>query len=291
MATGCARPHTPQLLERAFALLALFDEEHPEWTTTAAAREVGLPVPTAHRILAVLEREGFLARDTEKRFTLGQAALRLGQRALAILDLERLAKPLLEQLATVTDEVALLTELNPRRDAVVCRVRFDSSQSIMLSVAPGKELPLYAGASQKVLLAFMPNETVDAICEGQLKALCRATITQPDRLRAHLREVRRRGWAISYEETDEGVWGIALPIIDRRGEAVAAVGLAGPRNRLDASQVRHQLTELHVAAQTVADRIGYMVPPLDLTPANRRRRAPVTSGRGCAVHAGTAHAS
>jgi DNA-binding IclR family transcriptional regulator len=265
-----ARIATPQLLERAFALLALFDDVRPEWTTTEAARAVDLPVPTAHRILAVLEREGFLARNDDKRFTLGRAALRLGQRALAVLDLERLATPLLERLAAVTDEVALLTQLNVRRDGVVCRVRFDSSEPFTLSVAPGRELPLHAGASQKALLAFMPNETVDAICHGQLKSMCRATITRPDRLREHLREVRRRGWAISFEETDEGVWGIALPIVDEHGMAVAAVGLAGPRNRLDASQVRHQLTALHEAARTVADRLGYDVPTLDLAPANRR---------------------
>jgi DNA-binding IclR family transcriptional regulator len=73
---------TPQLLERAFALLAIFDEDRPEWTTTEAAHEVGLPVPTAHRILGVLEREGFLSRDGDKRFTLGSASLDLGRRAL-----------------------------------------------------------------------------------------------------------------------------------------------------------------------------------------------------------------
>jgi IclR family transcriptional regulator, KDG regulon repressor len=117
----------------------------------------------------------------------------------------------------------------------------------------------------------MPTETVDEICAGQLRAICRATITRADRLREHLREVRRRGWAISYEETDEGVWGIAIPIIDRDGAAVAALGLAGPRNRLDASQVRHQLTALHEGAQTVAQRLGYSVPALDLAPAARHR--------------------
>ena len=103
---------------------------------------------------------------------------------------------------------------------------------------------------------------------------CRATITAPDRLRAHLREVRRRGWAISFEETDNGVWGIALPIVDEQGMAVAAVGLAGPRRRLDASQVRHQLTELHEAAESVANRLGYRVPMLDLAPVARRPRVP-----------------
>jgi len=269
------RVKTPQLLERAFALLALFDEACPEWTTTEAARAVGLPVPTAHRILGVLERQGFLARDEHKRYMLGRAALQLGQRAVAVLSLERLATPLLERLSALTDEVALLTELNHRRDGVVCRLRFESSQPLMLSVSPGRELPLYAGASQKALLAFMPIETVELICRGELKAICRATITAPDRLREHLQEVRRRGWAISFEETDNGVWGIALPIVDEQGMAVAAVGLAGPQRRLDASQVRHQLTELHEAAESVASRLGYGVPTLDLAPVARRPRLSV----------------
>jgi DNA-binding IclR family transcriptional regulator len=264
---------TPQLLERAFALLAIFDSERPEWTTTEAAQEVGLPVPTAHRILGVLEREGFLARDEDKRYTLGSASLGLGRRAQAVLALDRVAAPFLERISALTDEVALLTELNQRRDGVVCSVRIESSQPLFLSVAPGNELPLYAGASQKALLAFMSTDTVEEICAGRLDPLCRATITQRDRLREHLREVRRRGWAISFEETDEGVWGIAIPIIDPDGAAVAAVGLAGPRHRLDASQVRHQLTALHEGALTVAGRLGYSVPELDLAPASRHRAA------------------
>ena len=121
-------PETPQLLERAFALLAIFDEARPEWTTTEAAHEVGLPVPTAHRILGVLEREGFLARDEDsKRFTLGRASLSLGRRAQAVLALDRVAAPFLERISALTDEVALLTELNQRRDGVVCSIRVESS--------------------------------------------------------------------------------------------------------------------------------------------------------------------
>jgi IclR family transcriptional regulator, KDG regulon repressor len=263
----------PQLLERAFALLALFDEERPEWTTTEAARAVRLPIPTAHRILAVLEDEGFLARNGDKRFTLGLAALQLGRRAHAVVNLQRLAKPLLEHLATVTDEVTLLIELSPSRTTAMCRMRFDASERLGLSVEPGMEMPLYAGASQKALLAFMPAEIVEGILSGQLKPLCRATITQPERLRQQLDDVRRRGWAISFEETDEDVWGVALPIVNADGQAVATVALAGPRNRLEPRHIRHHLTELHVAAETMASRIGCSVPPLDLTPANCRSYA------------------
>jgi IclR family transcriptional regulator, acetate operon repressor len=256
---------TPQILERAFALLSLFDEARPDWTTTEAAREIGLPVPTAHRILGVLHREGYLSRDADnKRYELGPNALLLGRRAEALLDITRLATPLLERLALITDEVALLTELNQRRDGVVCRLRVDGSQPLRLSVKPGNELPLYAGAMQKALLAFLPDRAVDSICSGTLEPLCRATITRPERLRANLAEVRRRGWAISYEETNEGAWGIAIPIVDSDGAAVAAIGLAGPRTRLQVTEVHDQLHALHEGATGVARRLGLHVPSLHL---------------------------
>ena len=261
------RGGAPQLLERAFALLAIFDEDHPDWTTTEAAQAVGLPVPTAHRILGVLRDEGYLARDPRsKRYTLGSAALRLGRRAEALLDISRLAGPMLERLAAVTDEVALLTQLNQRRDRAVCRLRIDGSEPLRLSVEPGRELPLYAGAMQKALLAFMPTSVLDLICGSPLEPLCRATITQPQRLRAHLEDVRRRGWAISYEETNEGAWGIAVPIIDEERLAVAAVGLAGPRHRLRPTDVRDQLHALHEGARTVAEPLGLTVPEIVVEP-------------------------
>lgn len=254
---------TPQLLERAFALLGLFDEDTPNWTTTEAARETGLPLPTVHRILVALEREGYLHRHVAKRFSLGPAALQLGQRAAAVLSVERVARPMLAELAAITDEVAVLFELNDRGDGAVCRARFESSEPLVFSAEPGREVPLHAGAPPKALLAFLSPETVDEVCGGELQAVGRATITDPDRLRRHLDRVRRQGWAISFEETDRGVWGIALPIVDREGTAVAAIGLAGPRRRLEVSHVRHQLVALHETAISVADRLGYGVPELD----------------------------
>jgi DNA-binding IclR family transcriptional regulator len=267
------RATAPQLLERAFALLAIFDEDHPDWTTTEAARAVGVPVPTAHRILGVLREEGYLGRDPRsKRYTLGPAALRLGRNAQALLDISRVAVPMLERLAAITDEVALLTELNPSRDRAICRLRIEASEPLRLSVEPGRELPLHAGAMQKALLAFMPSSVVDVVCESGLQPLCRATITRPEKLRRHLDEVRQRGWAISFEETNVGAWGIAIPIIDVTDRAVAAIGLAGPRHRLRAIDVRDQLHALHEGASSVASAVGLRVPDLVLLDPSRGRR-------------------
>lgn len=257
-----------QLLDRIFAILQLFDGDHPEWTATEAARAVGLPVPTAHRILVGLKRAEFLTRDGDsKRFSLGPAALSFARRADAVLDLGRVASPVLRQLATLTDETALMTVLNERHDRARCCARVESSQPLRLSVRPGNELPLHAGAMQKVLLAFLPPREINSILAGELPSLSRATITDPVRLRSDLGTVRDRGWAISYEETNEGVWGIAVPLIDDSGQPAAALGLAGLRVNLSVAAVKRQLVDLHAGAAAIAGRLGYSVPDVALTPA------------------------
>jgi DNA-binding IclR family transcriptional regulator len=241
-----------QVLERTFSILALFTREHPEWTTTEAARASGLPIPTAHRILATLRWHGLLVRDDlTKCFRLGWAAVELGERARTAIDLPRVATPTLARLAQRTGETALLTVLNDRRDRAICLERVESSQPLRLSIEPGRELPLHAGASQKVLLAFMQEQEVEAILAEPLQQLCRATITNPEFLRGHLLAIRKRGWAISSEENSIGVWGVALPILDGRGQVLASLGLAGPTARFCRQALADSVRQLRLAAYEI----------------------------------------
>jgi DNA-binding IclR family transcriptional regulator len=262
VASASENGHRPlQVLERAFALLDLFTLDRPEWTTTELARSASLPVTTVHRILAFLLARGYVVRDEQtKRFRLGPAARDLGGRARPAGDLRRAALPVLERLALETDETALLTVPSERRDASVCLERVESSQPLRLSVEPGRTLPLHAGASQKALLAFMAEDEVERVLAGRLERLCRTTITEPGRLRADLERVRRRGWAISDEETNLGVWGVAVPLLDQRGLAAAALGLAGPSARRSEREVRSQVALLRAAAAGLAQGLGLSVP-------------------------------
>jgi DNA-binding IclR family transcriptional regulator len=250
-----------QVLERTFAVLALFDQLAPEWTTTEVARASGLPVPTAHRILATLRSHGYLVRDDQnKRFRLGWAAVDLGERARSAVDLARIAAPVLARLAEHTNETALLTAMNDQRDRAVCLERVESSLALRLSIEPGRELPLHAGASQKILLAFMPPAERDAILARPLEKLCRATITDPDFLRSHLDSIRSRGWAISFEENNVGVWGVAIPIPDEHG-ALASLGLAGPTVRFSRRELADSVTQLRLAAYEIARLLHLPGPP------------------------------
>jgi IclR family acetate operon transcriptional repressor len=249
-------PSSPQLLERTFAVLALFTSERREWTTTQIGRECQLPVPTTYRILAALERHGFVARDKiTKRFRLGPAALALGRNAEASTDLRTVSMPVLQRLSAQTGETTLLVVPSEDRLSTVCLERVESPQSLRLSVQPGRLLPFHAGAQQKAILAYMPTEEQERILGGPLEKFCKATIDDPEELRQELASIRGKGWARSFEETDLGVWGVAMALLDDHGFAVASVGIAGPRARLERSSLTSWIKLLHVGVEEIADQM------------------------------------
>jgi IclR family acetate operon transcriptional repressor len=257
-----SRPHksdstSPQLLERTFAVLALFTSERREWTTTQIGRECGLPVPTTHRILSALQRHRFVVRDeVTKRFRLGPAALALGRKAEASTDLRTVALPVLQRLRAQTGETTLLTVPSENRLRAVCLERVESLQSLRLSVEPGRYVPLHAGAQQKAILAYLPEADIERLASAPLEKLCKATIDDPARLAAELATIRRKGWASSFEETNVGVWGIAMALLDELGHAVASVGIAGPRARLQRSSISTWLDILHTGVEEIAGQVG-----------------------------------
>jgi DNA-binding IclR family transcriptional regulator len=266
-----------QVLERTFGILEVFTETRPEWSTTQVARELDLPVPTAHRILAALKRLGYVSQDEQsRRFRLGVAALSLGERARTLADLRPVAIGPLRRLSEATGETALLTVLSPARDRGVCLERVETSQPLRLSVQPGRQLPLHAGASQKALLAFMPEAEIDMLVAQPLERCCTATITSRPALRRELNAIRARGWASSYEETNVGVWGLAVPVLSPSG-VVCAVGIAGPSPRLIQALVPRDVRLTHEAATVIAKALGLFAPAVTVTDARigpRREESP-----------------
>lgn len=260
-ADSAARPAF-QVLERTFGILEVFTESRPEWSTTEIARARALPVPTVHRILAALKRLGYVSQHEEtRRFRLGIGALSLGERARAVVDLRPIAIRPLRSLSAATGETALLTVLTPERDRSVCLERVETPQPLRLSVQPGRQLPMHAGASQKALLAFMPEEDIDRLTAGPLERCCQSTITDPQALRRELKAIRARGWASSYEETNVGVWGIAVPVRSE-SDVVCAVGIAGPSPRLSIDRVRRDVGLVHDAAVAISRALGLATPPV-----------------------------
>jgi len=219
----------PKVLEKALRVLDLFTPEAPSWTVTEVARELDLPTATAHRILRALEARGYLMRS-QAGYGLGLAAVHLGQRARASIDLRWQLRAVLRELAQSTHETALLTVRDERTQGSLCIDRIETTQSLRLSIDIGRVTPIHAGASAKAMLAFLGDAIIGEVLAQPLERLGPGTITDAQQLRSELARIRRRGWATSYEENNEGAWGMAAPVLvgDR---VIASVGFAAPTAR------------------------------------------------------------
>ena len=104
----------------------------------------------------------------------------------------------------------------------------------------------------------MPGPQVEHL-RGPLDAVCTATLTDARALRRDVQAIRGRGWAGSHEETNIGVWGLAVPVISE-DDVVCAVGIAGPSPRLSNEVVRRDVPLVQRAALAIARALGMAVP-------------------------------
>ena len=140
----------------------------------------------------------------------------------------------------------------------------------------------------------LSDKEVERLLAGPLEQLCTATITDAGSLRRDVQAIRERGWAGSHEETNIGVWGIAVPVISE-DDVVCAVGIAGPDPRLSEEVIRRDVPLVQRAALAVARSLGLAVPPVTLPsgPVGLREGGrPAAAARagtaGTAARAGTA---
>jgi DNA-binding IclR family transcriptional regulator len=229
-------PLGPKVLEKALRVLDLFTVERPSWSATEIARELEMPTATAHRIVRALEARSYLAK-VDSRYRLGFAAIDLGRRATASIDLRSRLGTVLRELARTTAETALLTVYDESRHGSLCVDRIETTHSLRLAIEIGRVTPIHAGASAKALLAFLEEPIVEEVLSRDLERLAPGTVTDPEALREQLEEIRSRGWASSYEENNVGAWGIAAPILVG-GRVVASIGFAAPAARHSDSAVR-----------------------------------------------------
>jgi DNA-binding IclR family transcriptional regulator len=84
------------------------------------------------------------------------------------------------------------------------------------------------------------------------------TITDKDELKAHLKEIRRKGYAFSDQEVDRDVRAIAAPILDGKGELVAGLSVAGPVYRINKKQISSCAKLVIQYAQKISSNLGYL---------------------------------
>jgi DNA-binding IclR family transcriptional regulator len=241
---------------RALELIA----EAGELGVTELGRRLDVHKATASRLAATLAERGLLERDpASERYRLGFGLIRLAGAAMAGLDLVSSARATLEDLAESTHETVTLGVLSG--DDVVSIDQVTGTRSIVSVSWVGKRSALHTTSTGKVLLAHMSEPERERRLAGSFERATKRTITDPATLRMQLDEIRRRGYAQTLEELEEGLNAVAAPVRQADGEVVAALSVSGPAFRVrpvDLPRLGRVTTE---AADAISRRLGHVERP------------------------------
>lgn len=230
---------------------------HRTYGVAEVSNALGLSKGTVSRYLRRLESVGILIRMPDRKYTLSPRVYHWGQAAKPGADVQREARPLMEGLATKFGEPVSLFVL--ASGMAVCIDQVDGIHPVRLNASVGRQLPLYTGASPRLLLAYASIDVQEAVLEeAPFPRWAPATLTTGEELRDELRRTRERGYVVSVGESNEGVIGIAAPIRDASGQVVAALSVAGLETRLSGPRRDECLSSVRTAADDVSSALGFL---------------------------------
>lgn len=220
-------------VRNAARLLKEFSVREPELGVTELAGRLGVGKSTVHRLLSTLVAEDLVEQDpTTGRYRLGIAVHDLGGAVSAGSNLHASALLPMSELRNRTGETVQIGVLDGRD--VVYVDRLDSPNTLRLFVDVGRRADAHATGTGKCLLAFLPPDQLDHLLDGwDLPRRTPHTITSHADLRRNLLKVRRLGYAVNLNESEQGVLSVAAPIRDPSGRVVAAISVAGPSQRME----------------------------------------------------------
>jgi len=238
-------------LAKGLAVLGSFDKERPAMTLSQAAQATGLSRATARRILRTLTELGYVMQNG-RQFSLSSGILRLGFAYLATQNWIEQATPLMRQLSEQFHESCSAAILQGTE--IVYVARFPAGRIMSVSLAVGTRLPAFHTSLGRIQLGFLDDAEIWRRLKSlRIDAYTPSTITDVQALFDRVEEDRALGFSIVDEELERGLRSIAVPIVDRAGEAVAALNLSTHSTRTTRNEMRDRfLPSLRAVAEQIS---------------------------------------
>lgn len=270
-------PSRNQLIASAAATLEVLE------VLGAAAQPMGLgqivaavrrPKGSVHRMVSTLVNTGFAEQEARTgRYGLTLKAWRVGARTAQSVDIVERSRPALERLRALSNETVHLAVFETPGQ-VVYLAKLASPQSIGVQTYVGQSSPAWCTATGRAVLAFRTDD-LERLLDQPLQPRTPHTVTDAQRLRQLMADVRERGHAITRAENHPEMAGIAAPLRDHEGQVRASVGVAIPEYRVTPALLERLVPLVLQAAREASAAIGHDEP----LAFPQRRGAPSASPR------------
>lgn len=243
-------------VEKALKILECFSPETPELGVTEISKRLGLPKPTANRLLSTLETNGYLEKDTlTKKYRTGKKLLTLAAIFLNQLDIRRVALPVMTRIRDLTKETVSLNLLDDTEKLLLDYVI--GTYELVHLPKVGRRTPLYVGASSKAILAFLEKDKIEEIIFAQpLEPLTEKTVTNPLKLEKELEKIRAQGYAVTCGEREKNILGIAAPIQNHIGYVIGSLSIGIPTIRVKEKDLDLLARLIKEGAEEISEELG-----------------------------------
>jgi IclR family transcriptional regulator, KDG regulon repressor len=249
-------------VDRAVQILNVFHSADETLGVSELSRRLNLNKSTLHDILTTLAYHHLLERDEKTRaYRLGYGLMELGGRLQSRHDLRALAHPYLVELAHQVAETVLLGVF--RDEHVLILDREEAPHDLRISAQIGQRMPFNSGVFGYIFGAAMPEAEFARLArERGLRALTKHTPTKLAAYRRILARVRERGYALECEEFLEGVCAVGAPVVNAKGQVVAALCIVGLSARVPTARLESLAAPVQRAAEEISRQLGAQVYPI-----------------------------
>lgn len=241
-------------VSRAVSILRSFTRENPSLTLGEIVSITGLDAGTTRRLLVTLRDEGLVRQDAASgRYSASVGLLELGRAVPETLSLTALVEDRIKQLAEETQTTVYLSTASG--DTALCTARHNGGRAIEVRWwAVGEHRAFNRGTGPRVLLAYQP----EARREQVMRDILRLDGSQFTELRAELADIRATGVSVKHDEIAPGLSAMAVPLLDRSGNILAAISTGGLTPRYTgADRVEMQSLMIKAAVDMMASLRGY----------------------------------
>ena len=210
-------------LGKGLRIIEAFDDDHPRLTPSDAAERAGITRTAARRYLLSLCHYGYAATDG-RLFWLTPRVLRLGHSYLEAARLPRLVLPHIQRVAMQSAETVNFSVLDGHD--VVYVARSSSPRHVSIGFQPGARVPAHVVTPGYAILSTFNDAALDRwTAEHEFSSFTPEGSRDPARFREWVVATRSLGYWVTEQQLDPGLRGIALPLIDRKGECKGAIGM------------------------------------------------------------------
>ncbi|SDI27708.1 transcriptional regulator, IclR family [Alteribacillus persepolensis] len=243
-------------VRKAAQILNCFTEDEPALRNLDIAQKLDMSTSTVYRLVHSLCQEGMLIKDSTNRYRLGWKLLELGNMVMYQKDIYDEAVPRIEELTRKFRGTVHIGMLDENGDFIFV-LKVAAKDALQVPTFIGERKPTYCFSTGKVLLSSNPS-LMEKFTSKDLLKRGPNTIGTVEGLRVEMNQVKNNGFAVSNNENEFGVYGIAAPIQSYSGKNVAALNMVGPISYIQGREKQNMVKHVTKVADSISKDLGYI---------------------------------